>query len=461
MRLVVDNMLRLSLNEDEADFGDQIRKDLRLTNPGYLLARRLGKDTRRMPRFFELAKGKENEIEVPRGYRRRLWQKMRSDGIELEAVEDLRSEGEAYEFNFNGELRSYQQDAVDRAISARDGVLCAPTGSGKTIIAMGIIAQLARKALVLVHTTALLQQTAERIRKFLEVEPGLVGGGHESLGPVTVATIQTLMRRPEDFLTESVGVVILDEAHHCPANTFRKVLQRFPAGHRIGLTATPERKDQLHPILYATAGPIFHRVDPEILRDRGAILRLDLEEILSNFSFDYEGNHTELLEAMINDADRNALIIDSVLKIHRRQSLVLTDRVAHAFHLAEELGSVLGNRVGVVVGETPPNLREEIFSDLENGRLDILIATATLVGEGFDCPGLDALFLCTPTGNESRLTQLIGRILRPHPDKPRPLVVDFVDPNIPVLARQSERRRQVYAEHRWRPEHDERSGVLL
>jgi len=461
MRVVVDNMLHLDFGEDDSEIIRTIKQDLTLVNPGYLLARRLGRNTRRMPRTFELALGKGTKLKVPRGYRRKLWQRLRETTVPLDEVEDRRVDGERFAFDFNGELRSYQQAAIDRAISARDGVICAPTGSGKTIIALGLIAQLERKALILVHTTALLQQTADRIRTFLGIEPGIIGGGHDHSGMVTVATIQTLMRRPAEFLTQDIGVVILDEAHHCPANTFRKVLQRFPARYRVGLTATPERKDQMHPILYATAGPIFHRVDPEDLRNRGAILRLDIEEVLSEFRFKYEGNHTDLLEALVNDKDRNSLIVNSVLKTHRQRSLVLTDRVAHAFQLAEDLDSVVGNRVGVVVGETPGAMREEIFSDLEAGRLDILVATATLVGEGFDCPELDALFLCTPTGNEGRLTQLIGRILRPFPGKPRPLVVDFVDSYIPVLSRQSERRKVVYAEHQWRPEHAEQSGVLF
>jgi superfamily II DNA or RNA helicase len=372
---------------------------------------------------------------------------MKEAGIPLGDLQDHRIDGAPLDVEFKGKMRPYQQEAVDHVLEHHDGVICAPTGSGKTIMALGLIAELGRSTLILVHTNALLHQMVERIEQFLGITPGIVGGGRERPGPITVATVQTMLRRPKDFLSQDFGLVILDEAHHCPASTFRKVIQRFPARYRVGFTATPERKDRLHPMLFATVGPIIYRVDPDMLRAQGAILSIEVHPIQTNFYVEYKGDHVALVKAISTDVDRNQLLLESISSHHRKCSLVLTDRVQHAIQLTAQLNLAGTAPTACMVGETPDATRADIFAALQSGKVQILVATTALVGEGFDCPALDTLFLTIPTGNKQRLTQIIGRILRPHPGKATPIVVDFVDHQIPAMVRQYATRKRLYRQN--------------
>ncbi|MBR57162.1 MAG: helicase [Myxococcales bacterium] len=449
MRVVVDNRLKLEFKPSESDLIEVIREDLTLETRSYITIRRRKRLTKRT---YKLARGRDLKWSVPRGYRTRLWERLKEANVPVESVTDERTDGTPLNLTFAATLRPYQKAAIDRIIKERDGVICAPTGSGKTIMALGLIDQLQCSTLILVHTNALLHQMVERIEQFLGITPGIIGGGKEEPGPITVAMVQTLMRRPNSYLADDFGLVILDEAHHCPANTFRKVVQRFRARYRVGLTATPERKDGLQPILYAAVGPLVHQVDPNELREIGAILQIEVNPIFTPFEYAYKGDHTALIEALSTNDSRNRDIIQAVCGHHRQRSLVLTDRVLHAAELHERLRRFTSIRTACVVGETPAAEREQVFRALEQGDIEIIVATTALVGEGFDCPALDTLFLTIPIGSVPRLTQVIGRILRPHMDKGLPRVIDFVDWKIPALRRQFNLRKRVYREN-VHPEH--------
>lgn len=444
MRVVVNNRLKLEFKPSERDLIETIREDLTLETRSYITIRRRKRLTKRT---YRLARGRDLIWSVPRGYRTRLWERLQEFNIPVESVTDERVDGFPLDLTFDATLRPYQEAAINRIIKERDGVICAPTGSGKTIMALGLIDRLQCSTLILVHTNALLHQMVERIEQFLGTTPGIIGGGKEDPGPITVAMVQTLMRRPNSFLANDFGLVILDEAHHCPANTFRKVVQRFRARYRVGLTATPERKDGLHPILYAAVGPLVHKVDPNELRAIGAILQIEVNPIFTPFEYAYKGDHTALIEALSTNESRNRDIVQSICSRHRQRSLVLTDRVLHAAELHDRLSRLTSVPTACVVGETPTAEREQVFHQLEQGDIGIVVATTALVGEGFDCPALDTLFLTIPIGSVPRLTQVIGRILRPHLDKKVPRVIDFVDWKIPALKRQFNLRKRVYREN--------------
>ena len=443
MRVRVDSRLRLECSDEELDLIPILRDALTLETRTFITVRGRRRQTKKT---YKMAQGKGNRLVVPRGFRRELWEQIKDFGTTVEDVADYRCDGSPIDVSLKTELRPYQRAAVEAIIEEKDGVVCAPTGSGKTIMALGLISELKCSTLVLVHTSSLLQQMAERIEQFLGVQPGIIGGGLDEPGPITVATVQTMMRRPRTYLADQFGMVILDEAHHCPANTFRKVIQRFNARYRVGFTATPERKDGLHPMLYATVGPLVHRVDPVALRAGGSILQIEVLPIETNFHCKYRGDHTALIEKLANNQSRNLLIMASIGCHHRNRSLVLTDRVQHARDLAEKLKK-FGQKVACVTGDTPHAQRDITYRALESGDLSILVATTALVGEGFDCPALDTVFLTMPIGNVQRLTQVIGRILRPFPGKPTPRVVDFIDTRIPAMKRQFGIRKRVYREN--------------
>ena len=344
----------------------------------------------------------------------------------------------------DGSLRDYQAQAVEAMVAAREGVIVAPTGSGKTLIALGLIVRLQSPTLILVHTKILLRQTVERIRAFLGVDAGVIGDGKWELSDLTVATVQSLRTPEVGELFERFGLVVLDEAHHCPAYSFRTVLARFAARYRVGLTATPERKDRLHPILFDVVGPVVDRVEKLALEESRSILKPELVALETGFGFFYRRNYATMIRSLTRNEARNTIVLEAIVAHRQRRSLVTTERILHAEVLAERLRDATGEAVGLVHGKIPREQVEATLAELASGELRLIVATTALIGEGFDLPDLDTLFVTVPHGNPGKTQQLLGRILRPAPDKATPLVVDFIDARVPMLRNQWRRRKKVY-----------------
>lgn len=345
--------------------------------------------------------------------------------------------------SFMGELRPYQQEAISAVILAGGGVVQAPTGSGKTVVAVALTARLSTPTLVIVHTSVLLEQTVSQFKRFLGCEVGVVGGGDDDWRDVTVAMVQTLVRRDLTPLRDRFGLVILDEAHHCPASTFNTVVQNFSACYRVGLTATPTRKDRLHPVLFDVVGPIVHRVKPATLVAEGSIAPPEVVEVRTAFTSRYNKDYARLINRIVKDPNRNALIVDAVIAHRGEMSLVLSERVAHCHLLARMLGEK-GVLAEVMTGEMSKESRSELITRFRAGEVQILVSTTALVGEGFDLPAIDTIFLTVPNGNPARTTQILGRALRPSEGKKSGRIVDFVDHQVPLLMNQFLLRSRVY-----------------
>ena len=344
-------------------------------------------------------------------------------------------------------LRPYQQAAVDQMAARRDGVVVAPTGSGKTMMAMGIIARLGLKSLIVVHTRTLLDQTCAVVEQTLGIQAGRLGGGQDDVRDVTVATVQTLARQDSLALRDAFGLVLLDEAHHCPATTFTDVLQGFSARHRVGLTATPERADQLHPLMYATLGPELFRVRPGAMVDIGSMVAPIVVPVETAFRGGRVMNHVEMVSRLCDDPERNLQVLMTIQATRGRRALVLSERVQHC----QELVRMLEKRsipAHLLVGHMTVEARRAALEAFLTGPDGVLVATGSLLGEGFDCPALDTLYLVVPSGNLTRTTQALGRVLRPQPGKPAPRVYDFVDAQTPGLLRSFKHRVAVYHKHR-------------
>jgi len=217
------------------------------------------------PRVIACAEELPQHIALPRGCRAALEELLHEYGVAL-VVEDLREEGAAVPFRFQGELTVLQQQAARSLLRHETGVLVAPPGVGKTVLGTHLIAERGRSALVLVHRQPLLDQWIAQLSMFLgiaEKEIGRIGGGkRKANGRLDVAMIQSLVRKGS--VNDSVaryGHVIVDECHHVPAVSFERVLSEVKARYVVGLTATPERRDGHHPILEMQLGPIRFSVD--------------------------------------------------------------------------------------------------------------------------------------------------------------------------------------------------------
>jgi len=335
-------------------------------------------------------------------------------------------------------LRPYQLEALKPWLPGSwalprlpvDGIIHAPTGSGKTEMGVALFQRLRSRTLVIVHTKVLQLQWAERFVKYgvpvcmlggLGKEPRIVGEA-----PVTIGMVKSLQNRPEELaaVAGKFGLVIVDEAHRAANEQTSYVVQQFRSGARVGLTATPEREDGLGPSLQMIMGPIRSVVTREDLEASGVSVRFTVERIDTGWtpSEDPRDGFVAAISEMTQDARRNGLIHGHALRLVEagHSVLVLTSRVDHAVELASMIGCP------ALVGTVKDKDRAAIIDGMRAG--DVKIATATqLADEGLDIPLLSAIVMAAPARAKGRTMQRVGRALRPVEGKPAPVVVDFVD----------------------------------
>jgi superfamily II DNA or RNA helicase len=425
-----------------------IRAALTIDNPKYQAAKRysrwVGKQLKPQLFFFW---EKHGRIFFPRGFGNQAVRICRQETGCLPEIEDQRRLLPEITLSFQGELRPYQQRAVAAVCAHSFGVLEAGTGSGKTVMALAIIARRRQPTLILVHSKELMHQWRDRIRQFLGMEAGQAGDGTLDLQPVTVAIVNTA-KKYLDILTGAFGQVVVDECHRVPASLFTEVVSAFDSQYMLGLSATAfRREDGMTQLIYIAMGDRVHTVDGRELAASGAVVRPELSQRPTGFAHFFCGEYAKLLKALAADSQRNRQIVADIAALIRQEHqgtiLVVSDRVAHCQALAKLLAEQ-GVAALVLTGQTRPEERAQIVIDVQADRVAVLVATLQLIGEGFDCPGLTTLVLATPIKFEGRLLQVVGRIMRPAAGK-RARVIDYVDENIPVLRRSAAARREFFS----------------
>ena len=419
------------------------KKKLTLVNPKYRdavrYARWIGKNLKKELHFYTLA---GNDIIFPRGFGNQAVILCRKMGHQVDII-DHRRQLTPFDLSFTGNLRPYQDKACSAMLSREFGVLEAATGSGKTVMAAAIIAGRRQPALILIHTKELLYQWQERIRNFLGLEPALIGDGSFAMADVTVGLINTVKKHLHE-LPAHYGHIIVDECHRTPSSMFTDIIKVFDCRYMLGLTATPMRRDGLTELIHWYIGDTVHRVAQKELDRHGAVLKPCIISRPTSFTFSYRRNYQDLMTALTGNTGRNELIVADIcgeVKNDAGTALVVSDRVSHCETICRMLAD-LGLQPLLLTGRVSGEERSDIVRRLQQGEVRVLVATIQLIGEGFDCPGLTSLFLCTPIKFEGRLTQVIGRILRPALGK-EPKVYDYVDP-VGVLKASARARRQIY-----------------
>jgi superfamily II DNA or RNA helicase len=427
-----------------ASLGAVLKEQLTIDNPKFKDARKYGRwiGKQLKPHLFFYEENMTG-ISFPRGFANQAISLCRRYSGRQPRIVDQRRENSPVDLTFQGSLRPYQQEAVQRLLRRDFGVLEAGTGSGKTIIALAVVASRRQPTLILVHTRELLYQWGERIEQFLGCKAGLLGDGHYDLQPVTVAIVNTARKHLADLPTR-FGQIYVDECHRVPASLFTEVVREFDCRYSLGLSATAFRRDGLTRLIYYFLGDQAHQIGRQELQTAGAVLHPEIIQQPTSFTYFYRGNYQELMTALTRNEMRNRQIVADVLNEVNRGAgtiLVVSDRIAHCDRLAALLIEQ-GIKVAVLTGQTPGEERSRLVAAIHKGELSVLISTVQLIGEGFDCPGLSTLFLTTPIKFTGRVLQVVGRILRPAADK-RPRVYDYIDP-VRVLQASATSRKALF-----------------
>lgn len=465
------NMIYLPLIDLSPRIRNQLLRLAAFRNPEFYKAQAMRLPIYDKPRIICAAVERDGYLALPRCCEDSLIELLEQAGAAYE-IDDQTCPGKPVRVTFKGTLRDEQQPAADALLAHRNGVLSATTAFGKTVVAAYLISQRKVNTLILVHTQALLNQWKRSLSEFLEIDESLpelpkkrgrkkersligqLGGSKNSLsGFVDIAIMQSLISENEvRDLVKDYGMVIVDECHHVSAVSFEQVLKEVNARYVYGLTATPTRQDGHHPIIHMQCGPIRYQVDA---KEQAAKRPFDHAVIPRFTSFAQPVTDatpwtiTEAYAAMQSDDVRNQMIVSDVLDASRsgRTPIVLTERYDHAKILAALLQEH-SNHVLLLSGKGSSKEKRELLEHLTQIDSDaplILVATGRYVGEGFDLPRLDTLFLTMPVSWKGTLAQYAGRLHRSFEGKQELLVYDYVDFRIPMLERMYHKRLSGYA----------------
>ena len=461
--LIIGSTIAIHKEDLFPEFVAYLRDELNLLNVEYLVKERVGLSTWGSRRFLNAIKDTGNHIELPRGFLDNVEQWLSEHHVTY-TTEDHRVIKEEVVFAMRAEIFSYQKRAIAEFIQKDCGILVAPSGAGKTIMSLEIIAQKKQPAIILTHRRQIAEQWVERIETSCGIPKrkiGFIGGTKKkALLPITVAMVQTLARMKDiNDIADKFGTIIVDECHHMPARMFSDVITRLPGRFLFGLTATPERKYNDEKLITTYLGPIIHIVTKDELREKTNYANKNLNDIVGKYD-EVIVQRTELLvpfgaslrdfpllaRVISHDASRNALIASDVARSAQDggKCLVLTERKEHAeilrAYFRKDFETIL------FTGDLSGVARKRAIQKIASGRFSILIATGQILGEGADISGLDTLFLTFPVSFHGKLTQYIGRINREGGAK---TVYDYRDIHVPLLEKMWKNRATHYKKEKF------------
>ena len=450
MEIIIEVSNHLTIRNASVTLQKEIRQSLTIANPAYLDNKHMGRWNGKTEQFLNYYEITPSGLVVPRGFLPWLISLIKKAGGHIQIIDQTNTLADI-DFHFRGSLKPYQQEATDKILSRAMGTLSAPTGSGKTVMALAVIAERKQPTLVIVHTKELLNQWKDRIHKFLGIpvdEIGIIGNGKKKIGKqISVALVQSLYKCAFE-VAPHIGFLIVDECHRTPSRTFTEAVSAFDCKYILGLSATPWRRDRLSKLIFWYVGNIIHEVDKENLIENGDVLPAKVifrETGFTSFA-DPQRQYTKMLSELTQDPTRNMQIVQDVAREVSNGGgicVVLSDRKNQCSSIQDGLARK-GIKSDLLTGDVPDDERKVIVNNLNAGRIKVLIATGQLLGEGFDCRGLQTLFLATPIRFDGRVLQYLGRVLRPAKGKGKPKVYDYIDKNVGVLKAAAEARRRVY-----------------
>ncbi|GKT07780.1 DEAD/DEAH box helicase [Desulforhabdus sp. TSK] len=366
----------------QEDVLEKVKSRFTFENPAYEQAVKHGRWAGNISELLSFCNIEGRALSIPRGATRAVVEILKRHGVPFQ-IDDQRRELPLVDFSFAGQLRPYQESAVRAMLQREFGVLCAPTGSGKTTMALSIIAERKQPALIIVHTRELAEQWIDRIERFLGIpreEVGMIGGGRRTVGRrISVGMVQSLVKCA-DLFAPLVGHLVVDECHHSPSRTFTEVVSAFDARYMLGLSATPYRRDGLGRLIWWHLGDNVHEVDQASLFGGGHILK---PEVITRGTGYRGGEHdpaeewSRFVGELPEDNDRNRLICGDIAEEYRAGAtcLVLSDGVEHCRRVQRMLAC---RKIDAVLlnGQLSRKARSEVMKGILEGRERAILATS-------------------------------------------------------------------------------------
>lgn len=435
------------------------RNNLIIPNPQYAKAEAMGKWTGNIPKTLQMYYTVGSQLRLPFGIARKFYKLFKNDVSQINALfAPIRRKT----YNSSINLREYQKNAVEAALKARNGVLVAPCGSGKSEMALEIAARIGGRTLWIVHTWDLANQILNRaaIRYNIPKESyGQIAAGKVNIGDVfTVATVQTLSRVDLAKIQNEFDCIIVDECQHVCSSAdkvtqFEKVITNLCAPYLYGITATPYRADGLEKCMFALLGDVIHEVPQSAVAGNTVPVKVkfvntgympDIDDITDG---DGTLNYAKLISDITENKDRNAVIVGEIQRAAQNGGvLVLSDRLQHLDVMEKRLCAVLPYRtarLGIASTKAEKERRARILTDLNNGALNVVFATYKLAKEGLDVPNLRTVVLSCPVKDKTTVIQSAGRVARKAEGKEYGTVIDFSD-DFGLLRGYEKKRRGYY-----------------
>lgn len=420
-----------------------ITDELNFLNSEWLMKKKLNKSVYNTPKYINCIQETEQFVILPRGFLHELENFCLENSISY-VLNDQRKKQKEINFQSSLSLYPYQQQWLESTNNQDCGVIVAPPWSGKTVMALELVARKRQKTLIIVHRKQLFDQRIERIQTFLKLrkkEIWQIKGSQRFIGEkITIAMLQTVGKITDKAFFQSFWTIIVDECHHIPAKTFREALSKFQTFYLYGFTATPKRKYNDEKLIYAYLWPCISEIS---LDEKVPVVnQIIIKDTQLSIPFDYkQDNYETLSKILLFDTARNQQIVNDLLQEVRQKKkiLILTERKEHIQVLQLYLKGYW--EIVTLSGGDSQWARERKIKQVQSGEFQIFIATGQLLGEGRDIANLEVLFLVYPFSFEGKLVQYLWRLARNQDAK---VIYDYRDGKIEYFDKLFKKRLAYY-----------------
>lgn len=454
IKVILKDMVYIDKANLDGVVKNSFRRLATFANPEFYKKQKLRMSVYNVPMVIDCSKEDEKYLKLPRGTYNYLESLCNVNNIEI-ISKDERFVGNKIEVKFNGSLREEQQIAIDHMLKYDNGILCAPTGFGKTVIGCKLIAERKVNTLILVNKIQLLNQWKDRIKEFLDVkEVGEISSKKKNItNVIDVVSIKSLWNNGNVLdIAKNYGMIIIDECHHTAAYTFEQAINTGNAKYVYGISATPERENGHTPIIKMQCGDIRYKVDSLTFNKKLNIpMKVIAKKSRLNFTNQNIDNYelNEINDLIAKDIIRSENIIKDIKKEYDngKNILVLTERLELMNYIYDKLSKYTNNifkyygGIGKKVLKSYMELNNQINENEDN---KIIVATGSYIGEGFDDSKLDVLFLTMPISGQTRVTQYAGRLHRQDSNKKEILIYDYIDDNFSKTRNMFLKRKKTY-----------------